>query len=126
MGGLPHRYLAVYFASFCKQAEPATNPDQQTDGLGSYMNFPLLFSPLQVGPYLLNHRIVMAPLTRMRAEKESLAPRPLNAEYYGQRATPGGLIIAEASPVTTVGRGNPATPGIYTDAQIKGWRAVVD
>ena len=62
------------------------------------MNFPLLFSPLQVGPYRLNHRIVMAPLTRMRAEKESFAPRPLNAEYYSQRATPGGLIIAEASP----------------------------
>jgi N-ethylmaleimide reductase len=75
------------------------------------MNFPLLFSPLQVGPYLLNHRIVMAPLTRMRAEKESFAPRPLNAEYYGQRATPGGLIIAEASPVMSTGRGNAGTPG---------------
>ena len=46
------------------------------------MNFPSLFSPLQVGPYRLNHRVVMAPLTRMRAEKPSLAPRPLNAEYY--------------------------------------------
>ena len=90
------------------------------------MKLPSLLSPLKVGPYQLSHRVVMAPLTRMRAEKDSFAPRPLNAEYYGQRATPGGLIIAEASPVTTVGRGNPATPGIYTDAQIKGWRAVVD
>ena len=90
------------------------------------MNFPLLFSPLQVGPYLLNHRIVMAPLTRMRAEKESFAPRPLNAEYYGQRATPGGLIIAEASPVMSTGRGNAGTPGIYSDRQIEGWREVVD
>ena len=90
------------------------------------MKLPSLFSPLKVGAYQLTHRVVMAPLTRMRAEKDSFAPRPLNAEYYGQRATPGGLIIAEASPVTTVGRGNPATPGIYTDAQIKGWRAVVD
>jgi len=90
------------------------------------MKLPSLFSPLKVGPYQLSHRVVMAPLTRMRAEKDSFAPRPLNAEYYGQRATPGGLIIAEASPVTTVGRGNPATPGIYTDAQIRGWRAVVD
>jgi N-ethylmaleimide reductase len=90
------------------------------------MNFPLLFSPLQVGPYLLNHRIVMAPLTRMRAEKESFAPRPLNAEYYGQRATPGGLIIAEASPVMSTGRGNAGTPGIYSDRQIEGWRDVVD
>jgi len=90
------------------------------------MNFPLLFSPLQVGPYLLNHRIVMAPLTRMRAEKESFAPRPLNAEYYGQRATPGGLIIAEASPVMSTGRGNAGTPGIYSDRQIEGWRDVVN
>src|SRR5258707_14987644 len=68
----------------------------------------------------------MAPLTRMRAERESFAPRPLNAEYYGQRATPGGLIIAEASPVMATARGNAGTPGIYSDRQIKGWRDVVD
>ena len=90
------------------------------------MNFPSLFSPLQVGPYRLRHRVVMAPLTRMRAERTSFAPRALNAEYYGQRATPGGLIIAEASPVMATGRGNPATPGIYSDEQIRGWRGVVD
>jgi N-ethylmaleimide reductase len=90
------------------------------------MNFPSLFSPLQVGPYRLRHRVVMAPLTRMRAERSSFAPRALNAEYYGQRATPGGLIIAEASPVMAAGRGNPATPGIYSDDQIRGWRGVVD
>ena len=90
------------------------------------MKFPSLFSPLKVGPYQLRHRVVMAPLTRMRAEKPSLAPRPLNAEYYAQRATPGGLIIAEASPVMASGFGSPGVPGIYTDAQIKGWRAVVD
>jgi N-ethylmaleimide reductase len=90
------------------------------------MNYPSLFSPLKIGPYQLNHRLVMAPLTRMRAEKPSLAPRPLNAEYYGQRATPGGLIIAEASPVMPTGHGNPGTPGVYSDAQINGWPAVVD
>jgi len=90
------------------------------------MKLPSLFSPLEVGPYQLSHRVVMAPLTRMRAERDSFAPRPLNAEYYGQRATPGGLIVAEASPVTAAGRGNPATPGIYSDAQIVGWREVVD
>ena len=90
------------------------------------MKFPSLFSPLQVGPYRLTHRVVMAPLTRMRAERPSLAPRPLNAEYYAQRATPGGLIIAEASPVMPSGHGNPGVPGIYSEAQIKGWRAVVD
>src|SRR5690242_3591778 len=90
------------------------------------MDFPDLFSPLQLGPYRLQHRVVMAPLTRMRAERSTFAPRPLNAQYYGQRATPGGLIIAEASPVLETGRGNPATPGIYSDEQIRGWRGVVD
>src|SRR5579871_2914008 len=90
------------------------------------MNFPHLFSPLQVGPYRLAHRVAMAPLTRMRADRASFAPRPLNAEYYGQRATPDGLLIAEASPVMVTGRGNPGTPGIYSDAQIAGWRGVAD
>src|SRR3954471_22468028 len=90
------------------------------------MNLSSLFSPLQVGPYHLDHRVVMAPLTRMRAEKPSLAPRPLNVEYYAQRATPGGLIIAEASPVMATGFGSPGVPGIYTERQIDGWREVVD
>jgi N-ethylmaleimide reductase len=90
------------------------------------MKFPSLFSPLKIGPYQLQHRLVMAPLTRMRAERPSLAPRPLNAQYYAQRATPGGLIIAEATPVMPTGHGNPGVPGIYSEHQIKGWRAVVD
>jgi N-ethylmaleimide reductase len=90
------------------------------------MNFPRLFSPLEVGPYQLAHRVVMAPLTRMRAARPSLAPRPLNADYYAQRATPGGLIIAEASPVMATGFGNPGVPGIWSDAQVEGWRRVVD
>jgi N-ethylmaleimide reductase len=90
------------------------------------MNLPHLFSPLKIGPYQLAHRLVMAPLTRMRAARPSLAPRPLNADYYAQRTTPGGLIIAEASPVTATGFGNPGVPGIYSQEQIKGWREVVD
>ncbi len=90
------------------------------------MNFPHLFSPLKVGPYQLKHRLAMAPLTRMRAAKPSLAPRPLNAQYYAQRTTPGGLIIAEASPVIATGFGSPGVPGIYTEPQIEGWREVVD
>jgi N-ethylmaleimide reductase len=90
------------------------------------MNFPHLFSPLKVGPYQLEHRLMMAPLTRMRAAKPALAPRPLNADYYTQRTTPGGLIIAEASPVLATGFGNPGVPGIYSEPQVEGWRAVVD
>src|SRR5207244_13252021 len=90
------------------------------------MNFPSLFSSLKIGPYHLGHRLVLVPLTRMRAAKPSLAPRPLNAEYYAQRATPGGLMIAEASPVAATAFGSPGVPGIYTEDQIAGWRKVVD
>jgi N-ethylmaleimide reductase len=90
------------------------------------MNFPTLFSPLEVGPYQLAHRVVMAPLTRMRAARPQLAPRPLNADYYAQRATPGGLLIAEASPVLATGFGNPGVPGIWSEQQVEGWRRVVD
>jgi N-ethylmaleimide reductase len=90
------------------------------------MNFPSLFSPIEFGRYQLAHRVVMAPLTRMRAARPSLAPRPLNADYYAQRATPGGLIIAEASPVTATGFGNPGVPGIWSEQQVEGWRKVVD
>jgi N-ethylmaleimide reductase len=90
------------------------------------MKYPSLFSPLKIGRYQLEHRVVMAPLTRMRAEKPTLAPRPLNVEYYAQRATPGGLIIAEASPVMATGFGSPGVPGIYSEAQVEGWRKVVD
>ena len=90
------------------------------------MKFPSLFSPVKIGPYQLTHRLALAPLTRMRAAKPSLAPRPLNVEYYAQRTTPGGLLIAEASPVMATGFGSPGVPGIYTDAQVAGWREVVD
>ena len=90
------------------------------------MNFPHLFSPIQIGPYQLKHRLALAPLTRMRAAKPSLAPRPLNAEYYAQRTTPGGLLIAEASPVSNTAFGSPGVPGIYSQDQIAGWRKVVD
>ena len=90
------------------------------------MKFPSLFSPLQIGPYHLKHRVALAPLTRMRAAKPSLAPRMLNTEYYAQRTTPGGLLIAEASPVMASGFGSPGVPGIYSEAQIAGWREVVD
>jgi N-ethylmaleimide reductase len=87
---------------------------------------PALFSPLKLGPFELAHRVVLAPLTRMRAEPGTLAPHALNAEYYAQRATPGGLLIAEASPVLPTGFGNPNVPGIYSGAQVAGWKRVTD
>lgn len=83
-----------------------------------------LFSPLTMGSLSLKHRVVMAPLTRMRAQVPANAAHALNAEYYAQRATDGGLIVAEASQVAPSGQGYPSTPGIYSQEQIDGWRQV--
>ncbi len=83
-----------------------------------------LFTPIQIGPYLLPNRIVMAPLTRSRAAQGNV-PRELNATYYAQRAT-AGLLIAEATQVVPEGQGYVSTPGIHSDAQVAGWRRVTD
>jgi N-ethylmaleimide reductase len=83
-----------------------------------------LFEPFKLGPITLANRVVMAPLTRNRAV-EGLVPGPLAADYYGQRAT-AGLLITEASQVSQQGQGYQDTPGIYSKAQIAGWREVTD
>src|ERR1700739_3006028 len=90
-------------------------------------NIPMskLFAPTQVGPYKLSHRVVMAPLTRMRSDPGDI-PSDLMIEYYTQRASKGGLIISEATPVSTRGYGHTGAPGIYSDSQISGWRRVTD
>lgn len=82
-----------------------------------------LFTPLQLGAVSLRNRVVMAPLTRMRAGMPGNIPVALNAEYYRQRAT-AGLIITEATPVSATGHGYFGTPGIHTAAQAEGWKLV--
>jgi N-ethylmaleimide reductase len=84
-----------------------------------------LFSPVKIGPYQLSHRVVMAPLTRMRSDPGDF-PSDLMVEYYSQRASKGGLIISEATPVSIRGYGYAGAPGIYSDRQIEGWRRVTD
>ena len=83
-----------------------------------------IFQPYDLGSLRLANRIVMAPLTRNRAGK-GLVPSPLAAEYYGQRAS-AGLIITEATQVSAQAQGYQDTPGIYTAAQIAGWRVVTE
>jgi len=83
-----------------------------------------LFSPITVGALTLPNRILMAPLTRCRAEADHV-PGPLMAEHYAQRAS-AGLIIAEA---TMAMEGNSAfwmEPGIYSEAQVAGWKLTTD
>jgi N-ethylmaleimide reductase len=84
----------------------------------------LLFSPIDLGPYRLANRVVMAPLTRSRAQNGDV-PSPLAPIYYAQRAS-AGLIIAEATQVSPQGKGYAWTPGIYSDAQVAGWRTITD
>lgn len=88
------------------------------------MNRDVLFQPLPLGPFTLDHRVVMAPLTRMRATTPGNIANEMNALYYQQRATPNGLLIAEASQVVPEGQGVPASPGIHSPEQVDGWKKV--
>lgn len=84
---------------------------------------PTLFDSLQLGDIaLLPHRILMAPLTRCRSSVGRV-PNALMAEYYVQRAT-AGIIFSEATSVTAMGVGYPDTPGIWSEAQISGWKNI--
>jgi 2,4-dienoyl-CoA reductase-like NADH-dependent reductase (Old Yellow Enzyme family) len=79
----------------------------------------IIFDPIKMGELELTNRIVMAPLTRCRAD-EGRVPNAMMAEYYVQRAT-AGLIISEATSVTPMGVGYPDTPGIWSNDQVRGW-----
>ncbi len=83
-----------------------------------------LFKPTQLGDLTLSNRIVMGPLTRSRAGKGDIQG-PMNAEYYGQRAS-AGLIISEATQISQQGKGYAFTPGIYTEQQTSGWKLSTD
>ena len=81
-----------------------------------------LFDPIKIGALELPNRIIMAPLTRCRAD-EGRVPNALMAEYYVQRAS-AGLILSEATSVTPMGVGYPDTPGIWSNDQVRGWANV--
>lgn len=84
---------------------------------------PSLFDPIRLGGLDLPNRVIMAPLTRMRADPATRAPTDLVAEQYAQRAS-AGLILAEATSVEPMGVGYVGTPGIWSDVQVEGWRRV--
>src|SRR3954468_4225413 len=84
---------------------------------------PSLFDPLAVGDLVLPNRVIMAPLTRLRADLPGHIPNALMAEYYAQRAS-AGLIITEAAPVGPSGVGYEGVPGVWTSEQAAGWRNV--
>ncbi|CAM3517727.1 alkene reductase [Pseudomonas floridensis] len=78
-----------------------------------------IFDPITIGDLQLPNRIIMAPLTRCRAD-EGRVPNAMMAEYYVQRAS-AGLIISEATSITPMGVGYPDTPGIWSSDQVRGW-----
>ena len=85
-----------------------------------------LFTPLQIGPYTLSSRLVMAPLTRFRAD-DNHVQLPFVKEYYSQRAAvPGTLLITEATFISPRASGYPNVPGVWNKEQIAAWKEVVD
>src|ERR1700733_2496866 len=84
-----------------------------------------LFTPVRMGKLQLRNRIVMAPLTRMRAANSAHAPTELHAEYYSQRAS-SALIIGECTEISPDAYGWADTPGLWSAEQVRGWRAVTD
>jgi N-ethylmaleimide reductase len=82
-----------------------------------------LFQPFRMGDLELRNRIVMAPLTRMRAHPKNHVPTALQAEYYAQRAS-AGLIVSEATAISSEGFGWADTPGLWSKEQIRGWKHV--
>ncbi|KAG2202026.1 uncharacterized protein EV154DRAFT_603237 [Mucor mucedo] len=82
-----------------------------------------LFSPIKVGNNNLQHRVVLAPLTRLRADLDGV-PTDLQVEYYKQRASEGGLMITEGTFIHRLAGNYKHAPGIYTQAQIEGWKKI--
>ena len=68
----------------------------------------------------------MAPLTRSRSVQPGAIPEDLMLEYYTQRASEGGLIVSEATPISIAGGGWLGAPGLYTDEQVAGWRRITN
>ena len=83
-----------------------------------------VFSPFDLGPLHLPNRLVMAPMTRNRAGPGDV-PGKISVTYYVQRAS-AGLIVTEGTQVSAQGQGYARTPGIYSDAQVAGWKLVTD
>lgn len=84
-----------------------------------------LLSPVNVGPLQLSHRVVLAPMTRLRSAPDD-SPSAMMVDYYRQRASAGGLLITESAHPSYDSRGYIGAPGIYTDAHVDAWKKITD
>ena len=107
------------FPLFCKMRIHAPKIPPKKDNL-----MPTLFDFLTVGPYNLRNRMIMAPMTRSRADDAGVQP-DIAVTYYTQRAG-AGLIITEAINVSPMAKGYPRTSGLFTPEQIAAWKKVTD
>ena len=82
-----------------------------------------LFTPAKIGPCTFSHRVVLAPRTRLRSDAID-TPLPMMADFYGQRASEGGFLIAESAAISISGRSYFGAPGIYLPEHVTGWKAV--
>jgi len=85
-----------------------------------------LFTEVKVGAIQLKHRVVLPAMSRLRAHWPSAVPSDLMHDYYSQRASDGGLIIAEANAVSPSGRAYHTGPGLYSDEQVERWKRITD
>lgn len=85
-----------------------------------------LFSPVKVGSVELKHRVVLAPLTRLRADEATAVPASYAAEYYTQRSSDGGLLISEGTFIAHEAGGISRVPGIHSPEQIAAWKVITD
>ncbi|PON33915.1 NADH:flavin oxidoreductase/NADH oxidase [Parasponia andersonii] len=97
--------------------------DDNTTDQSEVTEIPLL-TPYKMGLFNLSHRIVLAPLSRLRSYDN--LPQPHAKLYYSQRTTRGGFVIAEATAISETARGYPNTPGVFTKEQIEAWKPIVD
>ena len=85
-----------------------------------------LFTPTKVGAYTLSHRVVLAPMTRLRTIQPGDIPSPMMADFYGQRASEGGLEIVEGVSISVTARSYLGAASFYHDGQVAGWKAIAN
>jgi N-ethylmaleimide reductase len=89
-------------------------------------NLAKLYTPTKVGAYALSHRVVLAPMTRLRTIQPGEIPSPMMADFYGQRASEGGLEIIEGVSISVPARSYLGAASFFHDGQVEGWKAIAD
>jgi N-ethylmaleimide reductase len=85
-----------------------------------------LFTPIEVGAYNLSHRVVLAPMTRLRTIQPGDIPSPMMVDFYGQRASEGGLEVIEGVSISIPVRSYLGAASFFHDGQVAGWKAITD